>query len=242
MTFARFVYVAGLCAMPLAGAAQNLTEDQVKALVLETILENPQIVVEALQILELEQQEAQAAAAKAALDEQRALLENDPNAPVIGNPDGDVTVVEFFDYNCPYCRNAKAELDGLLSADANVRIVMREWPVLGEGSVFAARAALASREQGKYEEFHNALMTMQGRAEEQSVMRVAANVGLDTDQLRRDMEAPEVAEHLQLSSGLSRALGFTGTPSFVIGDNLAPGMIRADQMAQLVEAARAADR
>ncbi len=242
MTFARLFSVALLCAAPLSGAAQGLTEDQVRALVLDTIRANPEIVVEALQILELEQQEAQAAAARSALQEQRDLLENDPNAPVIGNPDGDVTIVEFFDYNCPYCRNAKLELDGLLSADANVRIVMREWPVLGEGSVFAARAALASRAQGKYEEFHNALMTMQGRAEEQSVMRVAASVGLDTDQLRRDMDAPEISDHLQVSSGLGRALGFTGTPSFVIGDNLAPGMIRADQMARLVEAARAAGR
>ncbi|XOY55111.1 MAG: thioredoxin domain-containing protein [Rhodobacterales bacterium] len=85
--------------------------------VLDTIRANPQIVVEALQILELEQQKAEAAAAKVALADQRALLENDPNAPVIGNPQGDVTVVEFFDYNCPYCRNAKLELDGLLSVD-----------------------------------------------------------------------------------------------------------------------------
>ncbi|WP_322891747.1 MULTISPECIES: DsbA family protein [unclassified Yoonia] len=241
MTFARLFGIAAICVLPVSGGAQNLTEDQVRDLVLDTIRANPQIVVEALQILEQEQQEAQAAAAQVALADQRALLENDPNAPVIGNPDGDVTVVEFFDYNCPYCRSAKTELDGLLSADSNVRVVLREWPVLGEGSVFAARAALASRQQGKYEEFHNALMTMQGRAEEQSVIRVAQSVGLDIDQLRRDMEAPEVAEHLQLSSGLSRSLGFTGTPSFVIGQNLAPGLIRADQMQRLVAAARTAD-
>jgi protein-disulfide isomerase len=218
-----------------------MTEDQVRDLVLDTIRANPQIVVEALQILELEQQNAEAAAAQVALADQRALLENDPNAPVIGNPQGDVTVVEFFDYNCPYCRNAKLELDGLLSADSNVRVVLREWPVLGEGSVFAARAALASRVQGKYAEFHDALMMMQGRAEEQSVIRVAQSVGLDVDQLRRDMEAPAVTEHLKMSDGLGRALGFSGTPSFVIGENLAPGMIRVDQMQRLVSAARAAD-
>lgn len=241
MTLARLFSIAAICVLPVAGGAQNLTEEQVRALVLDTIRANPQIIVEALQILEEEQQEAQAAAAQAALVDQRALLLDDPNAPVIGNPDGDVTVVEFFDYNCPYCRSAKTELDGLLSSDSNVRVVLREWPVLGEGSVFAARAALASRQQGKYEEFHNALMTMQGRAEEQSVIRVAQSVGLDIDQLRRDMDAPEVAEHLQVTSGLGRALGFTGTPSFVIGENLAPGLIRADQMQSLVSAARAAE-
>ncbi|WP_322895394.1 MULTISPECIES: DsbA family protein [unclassified Yoonia] len=238
MTFARLLGTAALCVAPLAGAAQNLSEDDVRALVLETIRENPVIIVEALQMLEQQQQEAQAEAARATLSDQRDLLENDSNAPVIGNPDGDVTIVEFFDYNCPYCRNAKTEIDALLAADANVRVVMREWPVLGEGSVFAARAALASREQGMYEAFHNAMMTMEGRAEEQSVMRVAASVGLDVDQLRRDMDAPEITEHLQTSTGLSRALGFTGTPSFVIGDNLAPGMIAADQMATLVDLAR----
>lgn len=242
MTFIRCLGIAALCVAPLTGAAQNMTEDQIKALVLDTIRENPQIVVEALQMLELAQEQAQAESAKVFLTEQRELLENDPNAPVIGNPDGDVTVVEFFDYNCPYCRNAKVELDILLNADADVRVVMREWPVLGEGSVFAARAALASRQQDKYEVFHNALMTMQGRAEEQSVMRVAASVGLDVDQLRRDMDAPEITEHLQISSGMGRALGFTGTPSFVIGESLAPGMIRADQMGTLVGAARAANQ
>jgi protein-disulfide isomerase len=241
MTFLRSFGLMALCAAPLTGAAQSMDRDEMRQLVLETIRENPEIVMEALQLLEMQQQEMQAAAARAVLEDQRDLLENDPNAPVIGNPDGDVTVVEFFDYNCPYCRNAKVELDNLLVADGNVRVVLREWPVLGEGSVFAARAALAARAQGKYEEFHNALMTMQGRAEEQSVLRVAASVGLDIDQLRLDMEAPEVAAHLQLSGGLGRALGFSGTPSFVIGENLAPGMIRADQMASLVAIAREAD-
>lgn len=241
MTITRLFSIAAICACPLSIGAQTITEDQVRDIVLDTIRANPQIVVEALQMLELEQQQAQAAAAQATLADQRALLENDPNAPVIGNPDGDVTVVEFFDYNCPYCRSAKLELDGLLAADSNVRVVLREWPVLGEGSVFAARAALASRAQGKYAEFHDALMTMQGRAEEQSVIRVAQSVGLDVDRLRLDMEAPEVAEHLQMSSGLGRALGFTGTPSFVIGENLAPGMIRADQMQEMVSVARAAN-
>ena len=240
MRTTRLLGIAALCAAPFAGAAQTLSENDIRALVLDTIRANPGIVMEALELLELEQQEAQAEQARAFLSGQRDLLENDANAPVIGNPDGDVTIVEFFDYNCPYCRNAKTEIDALLAADPGIRVVMREWPVLGEGSVFAARAALASRAQGKYTEFHDALMTMQGRAEEQSVLRLAADIGLDVVQLRRDMDAPEISEHLQISSGLGRALGFTGTPSFVIGETLAPGMIRSDQMAALVAAARTA--
>ena len=167
-------------------------------------------------------------------------MENDHNAPVLGNPEGDVTVVEFFDYNCPYCRRVKPHIEALLEEDPNVRLVYREWPILGDGSVFAARAALASREQGKYEEFHWALMGMAGRAEEASVIQVAEQVGLDIAQLRRDMEAPEIDAHIAASMELSRALGFNGTPSFVIGDALVPGVIEADQMIRLAEEARTA--
>jgi protein-disulfide isomerase len=151
-----------------------------------------------------------------------------------------VTVVEFFDYNCPYCKRAMAEVQGLLEGDDNVRLVYREWPILGDGSVFAAKAALASREQGKYEEFHWALMGMQGRAEEASVMRIAKEVGLDVERLRDDMEAPEIQEHIATSMRLTEALGFSGTPSFVIGDNLVPGFVEVDQLMALVEEAREA--
>ncbi len=150
-------------------------------------------------------------------------------------------MVEFFDYNCPYCRRVKPEIEALLASDTNVRVVYREWPILGDGSVFAARAALASRNQGKYEKFHWAMMGMKERAQEASVIQIAEDIGLDVARLRRDMDAPEVQEHIQTSMRLSRSLGFNGTPSFVIGDSLAPGLITADQMIELVEQARAAD-
>ena len=219
--------------------ADDLSEDRIKELVLEAIRENPEIVLEAVQIIEQREQERQAAAAATVLSENRDILENDPNAPVLGNPDGDVTVVEFFDYNCPYCRRVKPQIEALLDADPNVKLVYREWPILGDGSVFAARAALASREQGKYEEFHWALMGMAGRAEESTVIRVAEEVGLDVAKLRRDMNAPENDAHIAASMEMSRALGFNGTPSFVIGDALVPGVIEAEQMIQLAREARA---
>lgn len=224
---------------PLASHADALSEDRVKELVLEAIRENPEIVLEAVQIIERREQERQATAAASVLSENRDLLENDPNAPVLGNPDGDVTVVEFFDYNCPYCRRVKPHIEALLDEDPNVRLVYREWPILGDGSVFAARAALAAREQGKYEEFHWALMGMQGRAEEASVIQVAQEIGLDIAQLRRDMQAPEIDAHIAASMEMSRLLGFNGTPSFVIGDALVPGVIEADQMIRLTQEARA---
>lgn len=235
----NFVISSAILLTPFMAMADELSEERIKELVLEAIRENPGIVFEAAQLFEEQQQANQAMVAAQVLATERDALERDPNAPVLGNPDGDVTVVEFFDYNCPYCRRVKPEMEALLAADPNVRVVYREWPILGEGSVFAARAALASRNQGKYDEFHWALMGLNGRAEETTVMRAAENIGLNIAQLRRDMNAPEIDEHIQKSMRLSRAIGFSGTPSFVIGDSLAPGLINAEEMISLVNQARA---
>lgn len=237
----RFLATTALLMLPIAAIADGMDEDRIKELVLEAIRENPGIVFEAAQLFEQQQQALQAQAAAQVFDTEKATLENDPNAPVLGNPDGDVTVVEFFDYNCPYCRRVKPEMEALLAADPNVRVVYREWPILGDGSVFAARAALASRNQGKYEDFHWAMMQLKERAEEASILRTAEDIGLDVAQLRRDMNGPEIEEHIQTSMRLAQSLGFSGTPSFVIGDSLAPGLIQADQMIELVDQARAAE-
>ena len=234
------VMAIGLAIAPFTSIAQDLTDERIKELALQAIRENPQIIMEAVQILEAERAASQAQAQSEVLDNQRQLLERDPNAPVLGNPDGDVTVIEFFDYNCPDCKRAMAEVQGLLEGDDNIRLVYREWPILGDGSVFAAKAALASREQGKYETFHWALMGMQGRADEASVMRIAKEVGLDIDRLRADMETPEIQEHIATSMRLTQALGFNGTPSFVIGDELVPGFVEEDQLRALVDKVREA--
>ncbi|MDV2968060.1 DsbA family protein [Nitratireductor aquimarinus] len=231
----------GLAIAPIAGFAQDLSDARIKELALEAIRENPQIIMEAVQLLKQQQAATQADAAADVLKNLRQSLEHDPNAPVLGNPDGDVTVVEFFDYNCPYCRRAMSEVQGLLDADQDVRLVYREWPILSEGSVFAAKAALAAREQDKYEEFHWALMGMEERAEEASVMRLAEEIGLDVKRLRTDMDEPEVQEHIDESMRLSQALGFNGTPSFVIGDDLVPGFVEQDQLEALVDKTRESD-
>ncbi|RYH05999.1 DsbA family protein [Tropicimonas sp. IMCC6043] len=223
---------------PLPAMAENLSEARIKELVYEAIRENPGIVMEAVELLQAQEAEQQAAAASQVLSAHRDTLENDPNAPVLGNPEGDVTVIEFFDYNCPYCKRVAPEVKAIMADDANIRVVYREWPILGEGSVFAARAALASRKQGKYEAFHWALMDLKGRADEASVLRAAEEVGLDVNQLREDMEAPEVDEHIATSMALTQTLGFDGTPSFVIGEALVPGFIEQSQLAELVSQAR----
>lgn len=240
----RLIIALGMVFALLAPAVQadELSRDDIKELVLEAIRENPEIIMEAVQLLQQREQQAQDQRAAQTLADLRPTLEGDPNAPVLGNPNGDVTVVEFFDYNCPYCRRAKPAVEALLAKDPNVRLVYREWPILGEGSVFAARAALASRKQGKYEEFHWAMMGMQGRAEESSVLRIAESIGLDIEQMREDMQDPAIDEHFATSVRLTQSLGFSGTPSFVIGDALVPGLVSEEVLMETVANARAAGK
>ena len=215
--------------------AQQMTNEQVKQLALEAILENPQIIMQAVAILEQRERERAASGANTV----RLQLEQDPNSPNLGNPDGDVTVIEFFDYNCPYCRKAGQTVQELLASDANVRVIYREWPILGEDSVFASRAALAARAQGKYEEFHWALMNGEGRASEASILKLARHLGLDVEKLQADMTSPAVEAHIAQSNALARTLGFTGTPAFIVGDRTAPGMLSTDEITAMVAEARA---
>ena len=216
--------------------AQQITDEQVKQLALEAILENPQIIMQAVAILEQRERERAASGANTV----RLQLEQDSNSPNLGNPDGDVTVIEFFDYNCPYCRKAGQTVQELLASDANVRVIYREWPILGEDSVFASRAALAARAQGKYEEFHWALMNGEGRASEASILKLARHLDLDVEKLQADMTSPAVEAHIAQSSALARTLGFTGTPAFIVGDRTAPGMLSTDEITAMVAEARAA--
>lgn len=227
--------------LPFGAFAQDLTEDQIKQLALEAILENPQIIMEAVALLEQQRNEAQAIAQAEVLQQRRDFLENDPNAPVIGAAESSAVIVEFFDYNCPYCKRAASDVKALLAADDDVRIVYREWPILGDGSVFAARAALAARAQGKYEEMHWALMEMRGRAEEASVLAAARSVGLDVDQLVADMNSEAVSAHIEASTGLAQSLGFTGTPAFVIGEALVPGAVPLSELESYVAEMRATE-
>lgn len=222
-------------------ALRKIVVEEIQAnpqLVLDAILANPDVVMQAVAILREREDAAKAAAAQEAFAAQKLLLTTDPNAPVMGNPDGDVVVVEFFDYNCPYCKAAAENVAKLVSQDAGVKVLYREWPILSESSATAARASLASRKQGLYEPFHDALMGQKGRLNEALIMKVARSVGLDIDQLKADMVAPDIDEHLETSNRLAQALQFSGTPSFVIGDELIPGMIDLQQMQLLVDAAR----
>jgi len=218
--------------------AADLTETEVKQLALEAIMENPQIIMDAVELLRQREEADKAAAATVALNDNKDTIFNDENAVILGNPDGDVTVVEFFDYNCGYCKRAAGGVQAMIAADPNLRVVMREWPILSEGSVVASRAALAARKQGLYEPLHWALMDLP-RSDEAAVMNVAAQVGLDIEQLKADMQAPEVEEHIATSRNLANLLGFTGTPSFIAGDTMVPGYVPQEELEQMVAQFRA---
>ena len=236
----RLSILAAVAALTLTSPvlAQELSKEDVKKLALEAILENPEIIMQAIDILRAQESDDKASAQQQAYIDNEELLKTDANAPVLGNPDGDVTIVEFFDYNCGYCKRAMVAMQAVLTADKNLRVVYREFPILSDASVFASRAALASREQGKYEEFHWALMSAQ-TADEASVLTIAAQVGLDVAKLRVDMDAPAVLEHIQTSRELADALQFTGTPSFIIGDEIVGGYIPQDVMEEVIADARA---
>ncbi|MCH8212737.1 MAG: DsbA family protein [Proteobacteria bacterium] len=165
-------------------------------------------------------------------------LLNDPASPVGGNPDGDVTLVEFFDYQCPYCKTIFPSIQALLAEDRNLRYVFKEFPILGRASVFAARAALAARRQGKYLEFHTAVMSARGKLTETRVMRLAEKVGLDVDRLRRDMADGTVDAMIRRNLELADGLGIFSTPVFIIGDTQIPGAVEIDTLKVLIARAR----
>jgi protein-disulfide isomerase len=208
-------------APPMSSKAAEL--DPFEQRVREYLLKNPEVIMEALQVLQERQRAAEAETFKRTIAERRDEILNDPAAPVGGNPAGDVTLVEFFDYNCPYCRRVAPTVVELEEADPGLRVVYKEFPILGPGSEFAARAALAARKQGRYVPFHNALMHATAQVTEQTVIEIAREVGLDTERLEQDMRDPAIEEAIARNLQLANVLGITGTPSFVIGDRMVPG-------------------
>ncbi len=234
--------IAAFC-LPHPGFADAATfsgaqKSEIERLVHDYLVKNPEVLVEAMTELRARQQQAENDSLRKALIAHRAELFNDPQTPVAGNPKGDVTVVEFFDYSCPYCKSVEDNLKALLKADDKVRLVLKEFPVLGPGSMLAAKAALASRGQGKYAAFHEALLTNRGQFSEESLMRVAQSAGLDTARLKADMESPAIEAALAANGALAEALNIRGTPAFVIGDQLFPGVMELKAMREAVAGAR----
>jgi protein-disulfide isomerase len=217
--------------------AADLPVEQIEKIVRDYLLREPQVVYDALQELQRREAEATAARQRASIAANQKKLFDDPHTPVGGNPKGDVTLVEFFDYHCTYCRRVVSSVRELLEEDRGLRVVFKDMPVLGPDSVRAARAALASRKQGGYVPFHFALMASNDLSLA-GIRAAAKSVGLDPDRLEADMAAPEVSAMIDANYALAHELGIEGTPAFVIGDQLIPGAVDKARFEQLIDDAR----
>jgi protein-disulfide isomerase len=226
-----------VCAPAVADEPQALQTEEVERIVRDYLMREPEVIYQALQELQRRQAAEAAERQRVAVSENRDRLHDDPGAPIAGNPDGDVTLVEFFDYRCGYCRRVVASVQELLDEDPDLRIVFKELPVLGEDSVRAARAALAAEKQGGYVPFHFALMRADDLSE-QAIVAHAEEQGLDPDRLLEDMASSDVSRIIDENYELANALGIEGTPAFIIGDALLPGAIPKAQMEALIEEAR----
>lgn len=215
-------------------------EKRVKELVKEYLLANPEIILEAVQTLRRRQEEAQKKAAEEALKTKRAELQGATDLPVAGNAKGDVTIVEFMDYRCGYCKSVKPTLDEVIRADGKIRLVLKEFPILGPASRTASMAAIAAHKQGKYLALHNALMAYPNNLTDEVIFALARQVGLDVAKLKDDMKSPEVMALIEKTNKLAQDLGINGTPGFIIGDQIIPGAVSVDEMKKKVAEARAA--
>ena len=218
--------------------ASALDEDAVRKIVKEYLRENPEVIIEALQEYERREEEARIAEQAEAMEKYVWVLKNDPASPDNG-VQGDVTLVEFFDYQCGYCKRLFPSLVDIMENDSNLRVVFKELPILGPASTFAAQAALAARKQGRYLEYHTALMDIRGQLSEAAIMTAAREVGLDTEQLWQDMQDPAIQEHLDRNRQVAEAIGVTGTPAMVVGNQLIPGALDKEGLKQIIERVRA---
>jgi len=241
--FALFLLVLLLPAAPPAFAESTAPADPVLKQAVEQMIEqyiraHPELIEQSLQALEAKREAEEKARQKAAIVNRQQDLLNDPSSPVSGNPKGDVTVVEFFDYRCGFCKRAAGAVTQLQQDDTRVRIVYKDLPILGEASELAARAALASKAQGKHQAFHEALLAAKGDMTKDTILAVAGEVGLDAKRLEADMANPEWQIVIDRNRALAKDLGINGTPGFIAGSELQPGAIDLNGLKEMVVRAR----
>jgi protein-disulfide isomerase len=220
----------------------KLSQQEIEKIVREYLLREPEVLAEAFRRLQQRQTAAAATKAKQAIQDNRQSLLSDQASPVEGNAQGKVTIVEFFDYRCVHCRHVAPTIDRLVSSNASVRVVYKNFPVLGEPSVLAARGAVAAQQQGGWPKLHRAMLAFEGDFTVESILALGASVGLDSAKLKTDMMSPATDKALQANMTLAAALGLDATPSFVIGDRVIRGALSPEAFQALVdeEAAKSA--
>ena len=211
-----------------------------KVAVQQVLEQNPQMIVDAFQIGRSAQQQQETAKARENVAANREKLEKNEKSPFVGNAKGDVVVVEFFDYNCGYCKRVIGDVTKLVDEDKNIKFVFKDLPILGPGSEIAARAAVAAHfiAPDKYFAFHRELLESQGQKTEETVLDMAKNVGLNPNKIKEEMKSARVSELLQSNQELARSIGINGTPAFIIGGALNPGAMGLNDMKAAIANAR----
>ncbi len=242
LKLASFAAALGLLAAPQTGFAADAfsgaQKDEVKKLVREYLMEHPEVIADAINALQAKEEKAKADKVTATLKEKKKDLFEQTDGTVLGNPKGNVTLVEFFDYNCGYCKAMFPALMETVKADGNIKLVVKEFPILGAPSVTASKAALAARKQNKYTELHLALMSHKGSLTDDAVLQVAKDAGLDVTKLKADMADPAIAAILTKNHALAQDLEIQGTPALIVGDTLVPGAVDKKRIQELVKDAR----
>ncbi|MEM5585798.1 DsbA family protein [Roseibium sp. AS2] len=236
----RMITVCALFLSVLAApaAAQDVDKGAIEKIVREYLLANPEVITEALTELERREREAAEAARVATLSDSADILFNSTRQVVLGNPQGSVTLVEFFDYNCGYCKRAYGDMARLIEQHPELKVVLKEFPVLGQGSVEAAQVAIAvnSVAPDKYGEFHEALLLSRGQANRASALAAATATGIAEDDLLVALKTDVAGETIEEVYALANQLGLTGTPSYVIGNDVVMGAVGYDQLNQKLDA------
>jgi len=244
MKFAPLTALAAVAALALPAQAfdlQNMSaaeRDAFRAEIRTYLLENPEVIMEAVAVLEQRQAEEQARGDSDMIKANAGALFDDGHSWVGGNPDGDITLVEFMDYRCGYCKRAFPEVESLIEADGNIRIIIKEFPILGEQSVLASRFAIATLQVAGdegYKQVHDALMTFRGEISQPALERLAEGFGLDAEAITARMDSDAVTEVINENRALGQRLNITGTPSFVMEDQMLRGYVPLDAMQQIAD-------
>jgi protein-disulfide isomerase len=219
------------------GGGGTASRSEMEQVVHDYLMKNPQVILEAMQKYQEDQSKREIDAIREGVKNNETELFHEPNPIVVGNPNGDVTMVEFFDYHCAYCKKVRDEIVKLLNEDGKIRLVMKEFPILSPESEMAARAAIAANEQGKYWPFHLALLGSDDISEP-AVLAIAKQVGLDVERLKKDMVDPKVQRRLERNMKLADAMQVKATPTFIIGSEPASGAYPVDKLKEMIAAAR----
>lgn len=212
---------------------------EMEVIIKEYLLKNPEILQEMNQGLEEKQRQAEDAQRKNGLIQNANQIFRDKSDYVAGNPNGNVTLVEFFDYNCPWCKKDFVDVMALIDEDKELKVVLKEFPILGPDSEYAAKAAVAAGRQGKYLQLHKAFYQHEGRVTKEAVDEIASTSGLDMDRLKRDMENPATLETIARNLALAQSLAINGTPAFIVDDKLFPGYLPKAELANAIAEVRA---